>query len=738
VAETLVISVVVPAHNAALFLAAAVASVREQEPAVAEIIVVDDGSTDATAAVASGLGVTLIHQANQGPAAARNAGVAAATGTWIAFLDADDTWVEGKLARQLAVVAAHPEVVLVAGDMAEVDREGNVVCASVMAAHGHLDRFRALGGAPIPRAAGELLEANFIPTPTVLVRRAVVLAVGGFDPALAYGEDLELWARIATRFPIAVVPEVLMRRTRHAANLTGGGLETLRGLVRVGEAIRRWPPGALAGQGVGPDGWAAARYLDLGHALSLAGATREARWALRQSLCLAPSWSAARALLLATLPGALARRLRGGWGGADEGVMVGRRRILYVENGIGPGGALVCLRHLVRHLDRNRYDPLVVTGRRGGVYEELARDAPWRPIRDRWVEVAGLKGRLATAAWPDRLAGLRWLCGQLLARLDDLANFLPFFLGLLATAVRFRPHLIHANNEPLCNRAALLVGRLLGVKVVCHVRGQRDAGGSLSLFYRLPHHLLAVSHWVAGEIVGLGIPAERVEVVYDGIELERMDPAADGMAWRRVHDLPEDGFVVGLVGLLIPWKGQQLLLDAAPRLFVALPDLHLVFAGGTPAECAGYEAELRDRVRREGLEERVHFLGHVAEMAALYNGLDVVLSCSTAPEPLGTMVIEAMAMGRPLIGPAYGGAAEMIVAGESGLLFPPGDVAALVAAIVRLHADPREAARLGAAARARALALFAVEEHVRRVTAAYDRLLPAVALAQVAGEGGHA
>lgn len=418
--------------------------------------------------------------------------------------------------------------------------------------------------------------------------------------------------------------------------------------------------------------------------------------------------------------------------------MAGRRRILYVENGIGYGGAAICLRHLVRHLDRGRYDPLVVTGRRGGPWEGFGADAPWRPIRDRWVDVVSMKERLAKAAWPDRLPGLRWLAGQALARLDDAANFLPFFLGLLVTALRFRPHLIHANNEPLCNRAALLVGKLLRVPVVCHVRGQRDAGGSLSLFYRLGDHFLAVSNWVRDEIVELGIPPERVEVVYDGIELEQMDRSADGLAFRRAHGLPEEGFVIGLVGLLIPWKGQRVLLDAAPAILAAIPEAHLVLAGGTPEECGPYAAELRERVRKEGLEGRIHFLGHVADMPTLYNGLDVVLSCSTSPEPLGTVVIEAMAMGRPLVGPAHGGAAEMIEADRSGLLVPPGDAAALAAAIIRLHGDPAAAARLGAAARERALALFAVEAHVRRVTAAYDRLLPAAAVAAEAGEGGHA
>jgi glycosyltransferase involved in cell wall biosynthesis len=212
--------------------------------------------------------------------------------------------------------------------------------------------------------------------------------------------------------------------------------------------------------------------------------------------------------------------------------------------------------------------------------------------------------------------------------------------------------------------------------------------------------------------------------VYDGIELEGMDTAADGAAFRRAYAIGSDRFVIGLVGLLIPWKGQRVLIDAAPRIFAAIPNAHLVLAGGTPDECGPYERELRTLVQERGLDQQIQFLGHVTDMSALYNALDVVLSCSTSPEPLGTVVIEAMTMGRPMIGPAHGGAAEMIEDEKSGLLTRPGDADALATAIIRLHGDSEYARRLGVAARERALHLFAVEEHVRRVQAAYDRLVP--------------
>ena len=731
-AEEVSVSVVIPVYNGAAFLAEAVASVRNQTVRPNEVIVVDDGSTDGTPDVVAALGegIRCFRRENRGPAAARNRGVAAATGDWIAFLDADDRWPEGKLAAQLDYLREHRDVVLVSGDMGEVDDDGRVLVPSVLARHGQLERFRALNGRHMPAAVRELLAANFIPTGTVLVRRDVLVEVGGFNAYLRYGEDLELWCRIAARYPIACLPQVLMWRRRHGANLSGRELPLLRELARVGEVIRGWGRGVVESQGVDLDRWAAERHTDLGYTLFLRDRNAEARTALLRALRTKLNRRAGRYLVLACLPRPVLaglRRLTGRGVPAspsrEASSRTRPRRVLLVENGIGYGGAVICLRHLVRNLDRTRFSPLVVTGRRGGPYEALADDGPWHPIRDRWIDVVAWKERLQGATWPDRVPGLRRVAQQVLARLDDVGNFLPFFVQLLWLAVRFRPDLVHTNNEPLCNRAAIFVAKLLHVPVVCHVRGQRDAGGMLGWLYRLPDHYLAVSRWVRDEIVDLGVDESRCEVVYDGIELDRMDTAADGSAFRRAHGIPEDGFVVGLVGLLIPWKGQRVLIEAAPEILAAIPDAHFLLAGGTPDECRPYAAELCALVDDRGLAARIQFLGHVADMPALYNALDVVLSCSTSPEPLGTVVIEAMTMGRSLIGPAHGGAAEMIEDHESGLLVPPGDPAALTAAIVRLHDDPDYGYRLGAAARERALRLFAVEEHVRLVQAAYDRLL---------------
>ncbi len=401
------------------------------------------------------------------------------------------------------------------------------------------------------------------------------------------------------------------------------------------------------------------------------------------------------------------------------------KNILYVENGIGYGGAIICLRHLVRQLDKQQFKPLVVTGRKDLPYQDIPKDAQWRPIIDRHIDVVVLRTQLADHKVLSAIPGIPWLLNQVLARLDDIVNFLPFFLQLLWTAWRFKTDLIHANNEPLCNRAALLVGKLLHIPTVCHVRGDQKGSKLMATAYRLPTHFISVSQWIAKSMQKvLQVPEYKISVIYDGIALEQLDLEADGHEFRRRYAIPVDAYVVGLVGLLIPWKGQELFLDAAIILRDKIPNLKMLIVGGTPDECMVYEALLRQRVSQEQLDDLIGFTGHLTSMEQVYNGLDVVVSASTSPEPLGTVVIEAMAMGRPLIGPNHGGAAEMIEHLKTGLLFTPNDARALADEIERLSINPALALQLGHDARDHALETFAIARHTEQVQALYHQLLP--------------
>lgn len=261
------ISVVIPAYNSAEFIADAVHSILKQTRPITEITIVDDGSTDNTQQIVEALPgpITYIKQPNQGPSAARNTGIKAANSEWIAFLDADDQWTPDKIDKQLKLLRKIPELVLIAGDMAEIDKSGQLITESVLDKHHLLNKFQAIQDRAIPNALAELVTKNFIPTGTVLVNKSALIEAGLFNQTIRFGEDLELWAKIAAKHPISCIPEILMLRRQHGNNATQLTAPLLSDLAKVMTSIRNYAAKELSLQNIDPNRLVANAYADLGY-----------------------------------------------------------------------------------------------------------------------------------------------------------------------------------------------------------------------------------------------------------------------------------------------------------------------------------------------------------------------------------------------------------------------------------------------------------------------------------------
>lgn len=223
------ISVIIPVFNGEKFIEKAVRSALNQSHSPLEVIVVDDGSTDGTAAILAGLGdaIQVIGIANSGVSNARNVGIRASRGEILAFLDADDVWDSNKLQEQLAVMKRYPSVAFCCCDFIVFNKYlgRNVKHIATVAKTRPLVFDRPLTGDPYVT----LIRTNFVGTASnVMVRRSLLDSTGLFDTNYRQAEDYDLWLRCALLTDFVILSHCLLRKVTHDHNLTGNYLETLQ------------------------------------------------------------------------------------------------------------------------------------------------------------------------------------------------------------------------------------------------------------------------------------------------------------------------------------------------------------------------------------------------------------------------------------------------------------------------------------------------------------------------------
>ena len=275
------VSVIITAYNASRWIAETISSVIAQDFKEYEIIVVNDGSTDDTEAVVSRFGekVQCIRKLNGGQPAARNVGIRAARGKYLAFLDADDLWTKDKLGLQVELLEAN-DVAWVYSDTVAFDgRSGRTL-------YKFSRRLRQYDGDILK----PLFLSNFIPSPTPVIRRSVFGKAGLFNEKTnmrPIGEDWDMWLRIAAIYPVALIPQPLAYYRVHSASISVGAdpfIKMQGCLAFVEEAVLREPArlGPLKNRALSNI------YIATGRLLAVRGQTASARRMFLQAIHLTP------------------------------------------------------------------------------------------------------------------------------------------------------------------------------------------------------------------------------------------------------------------------------------------------------------------------------------------------------------------------------------------------------------------------------------------------------------------
>ena len=315
------VSVVIAAYNATWCIERALEDTLSQSRPPDQVIVCDDGSSDGTADLVEqrfGAAVTVLRLPHQNAAAARRIGIERSSGDWIAFLDADDRWLPGKLERQLAFLERHPQLRWLTGNGRLVSAEG-VLRDSWLA--DYFDPVRDEAGDLV----GPLVERCFPLVSATLVERGAYDAVGGIDPEIVYSHDYDLWLRLAARYPGGLMAEPLVDYFSGPGTLSRSYEPRFRDDLAL---MRRVEKSGL-GRGVGLQRVAAERAAALEFDIAIlcvrAGRLREARARLRRVLRMGPWDRRLVALGGVALPAAVVGRLMRS--GLMKGVVKRARRV---------------------------------------------------------------------------------------------------------------------------------------------------------------------------------------------------------------------------------------------------------------------------------------------------------------------------------------------------------------------------------------------------------------------------
>lgn len=382
-----------------------------------------------------------------------------------------------------------------------------------------------------------------------------------------------------------------------------------------------------------------------------------------------------------------------------------RASILYVHNSADVYGASRSLLRLVSHLDRDQFAAVAV----------LPEDGPLRVHLEQAGAEVVIYPRLAVVS----------------RHLVRSPRVLVFPLRLLGSA-RFLEQLIrrrkiaavHTNTGVI--PVGALAARRAGVPHLWHVREWfqefRGLWGPYSRFMvRNSARVLAVSESIAAQFAD----RRRVEVLHNGFDLSEFAvPSADyARAFREAWRLGDEP-VVGTVGRIkLVRKGQEIFVRAAALLEQRGCRARWVLVGAPFRGNESHLEELRRLTRELHLEDRVVFTGELLDPRKAYPAFDVFVLPSAQPEPFGGVVMEAMAMGVPVVATAIGGSVDQVAEGVTGYLVPPGDPVALADRIEALLRDPALRRRMALAGPERITRHFALSEMVTRVQQIYHEAI---------------
>ncbi len=364
-------------------------------------------------------------------------------------------------------------------------------------------------------------------------------------------------------------------------------------------------------------------------------------------------------------------------------------RVLYVQGVSEIGGAERELLLWLESLDRNKIVPYVALGKKGPLEEELRTlQVPYAR-----VPLPGWRKIAHSPLIPIAIISLIWL------------------------VKKWNISLIHVNDY-WAAPFTIIVANLLKCPCVVHVRQQIEIPKIDKYWLRKPKLIIPVSQKVAQVLREGGVPANKLQVLFSGIPETVIQHSPEKGNLRKSIGLDSNQFIIGTVANLFPRKGLEILIQAFSRVHQQFSTSVLIIVGKGDAQ---YEKTLRECVISLSLTESVYFWGFEAKPETCIVDFDVFV-LSSLLEGFGIVLLEAMALGKPVVATRVGGIPEIVEHEKTGLLVPPGDKGELSRALISIMQDPYRRGVLGANGKQRVKDQFLLNHMLNGLTDIYARV----------------
>ena len=380
-------------------------------------------------------------------------------------------------------------------------------------------------------------------------------------------------------------------------------------------------------------------------------------------------------------------------------------RILFLHAGAEMYGADKVLLDLIRGLDKTRYNIYVVLPCDGVLVEELKKTGatvcvvPYPIMRRKFFNPKGI--------------------------VSFISNYFKYSHEIAVLARKWKIQLIHTNTSAVLEGCyiskALKIPQLWEVheiivnpKIMFYLTALW-----ISLF---SDKVVTVSNASKMHLIRSGFyKKKKIEVIYNGVDSERFNPDRDAGYLRNELGIPEKALIIGMIGRVNSWKGQEDLLQAANIVMKDNPDVYTVFAGAAYEGEEWREDKLNRAITESAYSNRIINMGYRTDVESIHALFDVFVLPSTNPDPLPTVVLEAMASGKPVVAYRHGGVCEMVREGKNGLFADPGSPTDLAEKIKTVLEDETLRRSMGEYSRKRVMEKFSMERYVGNYTREYEK-----------------